>query len=278
MVFPIGASSLFAAVNSTSWHLRTELKRIQFSKLGLSLNPLSVNVTKNLIHNLNLRRGALAKRTAIVFWHDLVNNSISTQRSNNCIPCSITELLDLINCIKERLIVIVYCQRFGTQYIYEQLQSTSIPLFNVKRHLLSKRNRKATSLYKSLQKETHPDKELEVKHFLIVLRSKKNLQKLVQKRRSKNRKCKSKSRSKRKEKNPKSESFLDSLRMFFLLRAVFQSYPPYMASKKTRKRTALVSELHCYVDDLWTSKVCKNAFGQPDDKVFEYDRCATITK
>ena len=67
---------------------------------------------------------------------------------------------------------------------------------------------------------------------------------------------------------------MDSFRGFFLLRAVFQSYPPDMASKKTRKGTALVSEIHCNVDDSWTFKVCKNTFGQPDDKVIDCDRCA----
>ena len=64
---------------------------------------------------------------------------------------------------------------------------------------------------------------------------------------------------------------LDSFREFFLSRAVFQIYPSYMASKKTRKGTASVSEIHCNVDDSWTCKVCKNTFGQPDD-IIECDR------
>ena len=58
--------------------------------------------------------GALAKRTDLVLWHDIVTVSISAHRSNNFKPCSVTELLDLINCITERLIAIVYCQCFGT--------------------------------------------------------------------------------------------------------------------------------------------------------------------
>ena len=57
------------------------------------------------------------------------------------------------------------------------------------------------------------------------------------------------------------------------MRAVFQSYPPYMASKKTRKGTASISEIHCNVDHSWTCKVCKNTLGQPDDKIIECDRC-----
>ena len=116
---------------------------------------------------------------------DLVNISISAHRSNTFNPRSIAEFLDLINCIRECVIAIVYCQRFGTQYVSEQLRSTGIPIINVKRHLLSKRKQKSNI---TLQKtaEFHPDKELEIKHILTVLRFKINLQKVVQKKISKN--------------------------------------------------------------------------------------------
>ena len=58
----------------------------------------------------------------IVFWHDVLNNSISRHGSNNFRALSVSELIEILKSLQYRLSALVYCHRYRTQDIFEQLK------------------------------------------------------------------------------------------------------------------------------------------------------------
>ena len=82
MVFFVGVSSSFAHVNSTPWHLKTKLKRIQFSKPGLRLNPLLVNDTLQKIAETHLVEELEVKHIPTVFrFKSILQKLVQKRRS-----------------------------------------------------------------------------------------------------------------------------------------------------------------------------------------------------
>ena len=64
---------------------------------GLYLNPNTLNPQKNLASLLC--RAPLAEKRQVVVWHDIINNSINSHRTNNYRACTAEELTEILNCI-----------------------------------------------------------------------------------------------------------------------------------------------------------------------------------
>ena len=71
-------------------------------------------------------------------WHDLINNGISSHKSNNHRPSSAQELTNYLTTNNNKFEALVYCQRTGTPDIFKELLSTGILALRVTKHLISK--------------------------------------------------------------------------------------------------------------------------------------------
>ena len=129
MVYVIGASSLRYAVDDSPFRLRRMLLGRTFATPGLSFNPNARNYLKNL-DNL-LSTGCLRHRADIVIWHDLINNTLSSHRSNNYNACSVQQLLHILARHRHRIAAIVYIQREKTTYVFRQMCSSGILILPV---------------------------------------------------------------------------------------------------------------------------------------------------
>ena len=107
---------------------------------GLSFNTNTKNRLKNA-QNL-LVKGRLSTRTNIVVWLDIINNSISSHKSNNYRPSSVQEQTNYLTTNINKFKALVYCQRTGTPDIFKELLSTGILVLRVTKHLISKRKGK----------------------------------------------------------------------------------------------------------------------------------------
>ena len=158
---------------------------------GLSLNPNTTNPQKNLASLLC--RVPLAEKRQEVVWHDIINHSIISHRTNKYRACSAEELTEILKTLTN-IGAIVYCQRNGTPDIKNQLISTGILVIPIKKCLISKRKRR-TELVNEYQ-ALHEDVQLELKSLQIVLERQDNLPAVLSKLHS-NTKKKSRSRKRR---------------------------------------------------------------------------------
>ena len=94
MVYLIGASSLYRAFNSSPYSLRSTIYKKSTAISGLSLNPNSNNRLKDL--GFLLERGQLRDRSDLVCWHDVINNSITEQKSNGNNALTVEQLLQIL--------------------------------------------------------------------------------------------------------------------------------------------------------------------------------------
>ena len=193
MTLIVGASSLHATVKSAPATIQRRIYRHQTSIPGLSLNP---NTRKH--YKLNRK---LKSVKGLILWHDLINNTISPHRSNGYKPCSTRELLNILTPNKNKISAIVYCRRFGTPDIFEELRKLDILVIRVKQ-LLSTRKRKNTKILGELLK-VHPSVRLELQLLKTIFKNRNNLRKLVLKKRSQSQKRKSKKRSSSKRRQTK---------------------------------------------------------------------------
>ena len=94
MVYVIGASSLRRAIDKAPTSIRKSIQGKVFAVPGLSFHPTAKNPNKQL---QNLLKKGLKSCKKIVIWHDLVNNSLSSHRSNgnrNCSPDVFIKILE----------------------------------------------------------------------------------------------------------------------------------------------------------------------------------------
>ena len=80
-MYTIGAISLHRTINSLQYPSNRRLQRKSTAIPGLSLNPDARNPRKNL-QNIFLYCRNLQQTRNIIIWHDFINNTISTHRSN----------------------------------------------------------------------------------------------------------------------------------------------------------------------------------------------------
>ena len=97
-----------------------------------------------------------------MIWHDVINNSITRHRSNNFNPVSGEKLVAILKGYPAKISAIVYCQRIGTEEIFEKLKNSSILTISIVIHLISKRKAEDTGFRKHYLALHQPD-VLEIK-------------------------------------------------------------------------------------------------------------------
>ena len=193
MVYLIGASSLYYAFNSSQYSVRSPVYNMSTAILGLSLNPRTIYKLKHfsLLHE----KGFLKNWVDIVCRHDVINKSITPQISNGNQPLSVEHLLEILRKHSQKFAAIIYCQKFGTPNIFDELRTLNILIVDVKKKLLSKRKQKTPAITDEIRK-LHPWPVLERNFLAGILRKAANLYCLVLQKRSKTRKSKSKKKKK----------------------------------------------------------------------------------
>ena len=63
----------------------------------------------------------LKEKKNIVIWHDVLNNSISRHDSKYFQALTVPKLIDELKAIQDKLCALVYCQRYRTPYIFDDL-------------------------------------------------------------------------------------------------------------------------------------------------------------
>ena len=114
MAMIVAASSFF--------HSLKDLEREERSPL-LFLNPKTLYRGKNL--RVLLEQQPLASKQ-IILWHDVLNNSISSHRTNNYTLCPLDELLAYLHSKRKQISAIVCCGRTSSPDIFEDLRKTEI--------------------------------------------------------------------------------------------------------------------------------------------------------
>ena len=164
-----------------SYTTRKRLKKDILAIRGLSLNPKSISPLK-ILQNL-LKKGFLESKK-IIIWHDVVSNSISKHRSNRDNPCEIDKLLEILTGPKQNIEAFLYCRRFGSPNLFQQLKETGILILDVRRRLTSTRKRNNPDFSADLA-AIHPQSSTDIKLVRTVLENKDNLRSLVKKKREK---------------------------------------------------------------------------------------------
>ena len=185
MVFIVAASSVDHALDTLNPENRKTYNEKIFSIPGLSLNPNTKN-PKKLVQNLLSKD--LSDKTDIVIWHDVLNNSISKHESNNFRPLTVPQLVEILKSIENKLRALVYCHRFRTPNICENLKelenSTNIKVFSIVEDFISTKKQKDPDFLKKL-KALHQSPEIEIKHIDFILRKESELDAITDKSRPK---------------------------------------------------------------------------------------------
>ena len=185
MVFIIAASSLHHALETLPPEKKEQYKNKIFSVPGLSLNKNTKNPNK-IVQNLLSKD--LKDVNNLVIWHDVLNNSISRHDSNNFRALSVTELIDTLKSIQDKLSALVYCHRHRTPFIFEELKSLesepNFKVFNIVKDFISVKKQKDPELLKKF-KALHQSPELELKNLNLILRKESELSSITDKSRPK---------------------------------------------------------------------------------------------
>ena len=110
MIKYIAASSLVNSIEDLQISLRKQLRELVHAGPEFSLNPESVNKSKDVY---NFLKSEELKNTRIIQWHGLINNTITPHKSNNYQPQRVNQLVASLRSLTI-LCEIVYCQRTGT--------------------------------------------------------------------------------------------------------------------------------------------------------------------
>ena len=123
-----GASSFAAAIQSLPCGVFCRRQHLT-ALSGLHLNPLSANFHQKTLqfqlHQLlRLRHTTKSppSRLQIIFWHDVINNSLTPHSSNYHNPLSTEALVHTLSALPCDLVAIVYCQRTGSPDVFHLLR------------------------------------------------------------------------------------------------------------------------------------------------------------
>ena len=177
MVLIFGASSLFHAINSLPKNSQNRYTSTVFSLPGLSLNPFAVNYRKTVQYQLD---NVFRHKSDIIIWHDAINNSLTSHRTNNYRELALRELATVLEQYQDRLKAIVYCPRNGAPNIFGLVKQTSIVTLHVITDLVSKRKQKDQNLIKEYY-QLHQKHHLELKSLTLVLTHQNSLRCLLKK-------------------------------------------------------------------------------------------------
>ena len=146
----IAASSLYNLIGELQIKMRKQLQELVHAGPGFSLNPESVNKSKDVYNYLKSEE---LRDTRIILWHDLINNTITPHKSNNYQPQSVNQLVASLRSLTN-LCGIVYCQRTGSPNIFEDLRTLDCPIIQVTTDILSKSEQRSEVLVERVQSLT----------------------------------------------------------------------------------------------------------------------------
>ena len=185
MVFILAASSLHHAIETLTPDEKERYKDKIYFIPGLSLNPNTKNLRK-IVQNLLAKD--LKEKKDIVIWHDVLNNSISRHDSNNFQALTVSQLIDVLKGLHDKLSALVYCQRFRTPYIFDALNvlktDQNIEVFSIVKDFISSKKQKDPELLKQY-KASHQSPELELKSLDFISRKESQLSAITDKSRPK---------------------------------------------------------------------------------------------
>ena len=186
MVFIIAASSLDHALETLTLGEKARYNDKVFSiPGGLSLNK---NTRKPKQNVQNLLSKDLKEKKNIVIWHDVLNNSISHHDSNNFQALNVSQMIDELKAIQDKLCALVYFQRYRTPYIFDALNEMetdyNIEVFSIVKVFISTKKQKDPELWKKY-KALHQSPELELKNLEFILRNESQLSPITDKSRPK---------------------------------------------------------------------------------------------
>ena len=181
MVFILGASSLHHALDILTPEKRKTFNEKIYTIPGLSLNNHAKNPQKVV---QNLLNKSFAEKTEIVIWHDVLNNSLSKHKSNNFRALSVSELLEILKTLENKLRALVYCHRIRTPDISDVLKTQHVPVFRIETDFFSTRKQNDPQILNEL-KAIHQRPEFELKYLDIILRKETDLAQITAKSRPK---------------------------------------------------------------------------------------------
>ena len=160
MVFILGASSLHHALDILTTERRKAFNEKIYTIPGLSLNNHAKNPQKVV---QNLLQKEFAEQTEIVIWHDVLNNSLSEHKSNNFRALSVSELLEILKSLENKLRALVYCHRIRTPNISDVLRTQNVFVFRIETDFFSTRKQHDPQILNEL-KAIHQRPEFELKY------------------------------------------------------------------------------------------------------------------
>ena len=181
MVFILGASSLHHALDKVTPEKTKAFNEKIYTIPGLSLNNHAKNPQKIV---QNLLQKDFAEKTEIVIWHDVLNNSLSKHKSNNFRALSVSELLEILQSLENKLRALVYCHRIRTPDISDVLKTQNVPVFRIETDFFSTRKQNDPQILNEL-KAIHQRPEFELKYLDIILRKETDLAQITAKSRPK---------------------------------------------------------------------------------------------
>ena len=176
----IAASSLYNSIGELQIKLRKQLRELVHAGPGFSLNPESVNKSKDVYNYLKSEE---LRDTRTILWHDLINNTITPHKSNNYQPQSVNQLVASLRSLTN-LCGIVYCQRTGSPNIFEDLRTLDCPIIQVTTDILSKSEQRS-EVFVEKYKALHQSSDLELRSLGVVLHYYPNLRKILKTRNTK---------------------------------------------------------------------------------------------
>ena len=169
MVFILADSFLHHALETVNHEAKEQFKDKTYTIPVLSLDPNTKNLRK-IVQNLLSKD--LKDEKDIVIWHDVLNNIISRHGSNNFRALSVSELIETLKSLQDRFSALVYCHRYRTGDIFEQLKiletDLDIKVFNIVKDFVSPK-KKDSELLKNF-KALHQSPEIELKNLNFLLR------------------------------------------------------------------------------------------------------------
>ena len=161
----VAASSLFHSFSTLNTCEKKQYESLVTTIPGLSLNNNLLNQRKNL---RGLLEDSPLKEEKVVVWPDVVNNTISSHRTNNYRPAGVEELTNYLKSKKQQILAIVYCRREGTPDLFSQLLGTGVLIIPATKRLLSKSKQSDPEQLMEYLK-LHQSAELELKSLQLVV-------------------------------------------------------------------------------------------------------------
>ena len=111
-------------------------------------------------------------------WQDVMNDIMSSDRTNNYRPAGVEELTNYLKSKKQQILAIVYCRKEGTPDLFSQLLGTGVLIFQATKRLLSKSKQNEPEQLKEYLK-LRQSAELELKSLRLVVAHKQILSELI---------------------------------------------------------------------------------------------------